>query len=141
MPDNSSLLLDIADVLLFISSLAVWAIVFWRWRTGRTIVPYELRRPVPWLGVDLALVILAFLVAGASCNICAQPHDRTSSGPAADSSTVVKPANPPKGQTEHDDANSKTMTRCRPGSQHDRRTGNGRNGNRLGGLSSSGYSE
>ena len=35
MPDNSSLLLDIADVLLFVSSLAVWAIVFWRWRTGR----------------------------------------------------------------------------------------------------------
>jgi membrane protease YdiL (CAAX protease family) len=111
MPDNSSLLLDIADVLLFISSLAVWAIVFWRWRTSRTIVPYEPRRPVPWLGVDLALVILAFLVAGAIMqHFAPEPHGTTSSGPAADSSTVVKPANPPKGQTERDAANSKTVS-------------------------------
>jgi membrane protease YdiL (CAAX protease family) len=111
MLDNPSLALQIADDALFVASLGVWALVFWRWRSGRTIVPYEPRRPVPWLGVDLALIILAFLIVGALIgHFAPKPHEATSSGPAADSSAVVKSADASKGKSERRDSDSKTST-------------------------------
>ncbi len=109
MPDSSPLVLQIADDVLFVASLGVWGLVFWRWRTGRTIVPYEPRRPVPWLGVDLALIILAFLIAGAAIlHFTPTPHEATSNGRAADSPAVVKQADSAKGQSERRDADPKS---------------------------------
>jgi membrane protease YdiL (CAAX protease family) len=109
MPENSPFVLRIADDVLLLASLGVWGVVLWYWRSGRTIVPYEPRRPVPWLGVDLALIILAFLVAGAVIqHFTPTPHEVTSSGPAADLSAVGKEADSAKRQSERRDADPKS---------------------------------
>jgi membrane protease YdiL (CAAX protease family) len=61
--DQLPLPLQIISTALFVASLAVWAIVIRRSRSGKEIVPYEPRRPVPWQGVDLAVVLIAFMLA------------------------------------------------------------------------------
>lgn len=43
-------------------SLTVWLFVIGRLLGGRPIVPYEPRRIVPWIGVDVFLLVLAVLV-------------------------------------------------------------------------------
>jgi membrane protease YdiL (CAAX protease family) len=52
-------------VVLWCCALAVWSAAALRLRTGRSILRHEPRRPVPWQGVDLAIILLAFLVVGA----------------------------------------------------------------------------
>jgi membrane protease YdiL (CAAX protease family) len=49
--------------LLFCGSLVVWVQIVRRLFQGRSLVPYEPRRPVPWTGVDLAAVLCIFVLA------------------------------------------------------------------------------
>ena len=54
-------------------NVAVWAVLigtvlFWvyvvrRWHAGQSVLPYEPRRPVPWDGGDLAIVLLFYIAA------------------------------------------------------------------------------
>ena len=39
---------------------AVWAWVAMRWRLGLPLLPYQPRRPVPWRGVDVLLILMAY---------------------------------------------------------------------------------
>ena len=40
----------------------IWALWAARWRQGRPVAPYQPRRPVPWHGLELALVVVFYLV-------------------------------------------------------------------------------
>src|SRR5262245_25540890 len=44
-------------------SLIVWGEIGKRVLDGRPVVPYEPRRPVPWTGAQLALIVVAILLA------------------------------------------------------------------------------
>jgi membrane protease YdiL (CAAX protease family) len=43
--------------------VAVWVLVWVRWSQRQPVVPYQPRRPVPWGGLDLLLVVVFYLAA------------------------------------------------------------------------------
>ncbi|HKD38389.1 MAG TPA: hypothetical protein VKB78_16360, partial [Pirellulales bacterium] len=47
---------------LAIGAIAVWTLIVLRVRKGRPVLEHEPRRPVPWQGVDLAVVLLVYLI-------------------------------------------------------------------------------
>ena len=49
-------------VLAIIACVAVWARVAARWRNRQPVLPYQPRRPAPWGGFDLLLVLLFYLI-------------------------------------------------------------------------------
>ncbi|HEV2970864.1 MAG TPA: hypothetical protein VGY55_12910, partial [Pirellulales bacterium] len=86
----------IAELVLFASSLCVWGIIVQRLRRGVPVVAHEPRRAVPWKGVDLAFILLAWLlvaVLGQQASVRLQgdqppadvsaPADATRPAPAA----------------------------------------------------------
>jgi membrane protease YdiL (CAAX protease family) len=50
-----------AGTLAIVACGLVWGLAVNRWRQGRPAVPYQPRRPVPWHGIDLALVVLFYV--------------------------------------------------------------------------------
>ena len=54
------------------ASLAVWTIVLARWRRGLAVLPYQPRRPVPWGGLHLLLVLSVYLTPLALATVLAQ---------------------------------------------------------------------
>jgi membrane protease YdiL (CAAX protease family) len=100
---SDDLPLQIASGALFVASLAVWAIVIRRSRSGKEIVPYEPRRPVPWQGVDLAVVLIAFMLAAGLVSHAILQSEESKADPSnAPAATQSKdPANAPadKGHT------------------------------------------
>ena len=49
-------------VLAVTACVAMWVWLAARWRQGRPIVSYQPRRPVPWHAMDLAVVVVFYLV-------------------------------------------------------------------------------
>jgi membrane protease YdiL (CAAX protease family) len=60
--DGLSLVLNIAQLAIYAGSLGVWFVVMRRLRRGQPVLAFELRRPVPWQGVDLAFILLSFVL-------------------------------------------------------------------------------
>jgi membrane protease YdiL (CAAX protease family) len=59
LPWNPILLMA---MLALIACVVVWTMVARRWRRRQSILPYQPRRPVPWGGFDLLLVLLFYLI-------------------------------------------------------------------------------
>jgi membrane protease YdiL (CAAX protease family) len=53
--------LDSLEVLAIAACLAMWLWAAMRWRRGLPVAPYQPRRPVPWRGIDIALVLVFYL--------------------------------------------------------------------------------
>jgi membrane protease YdiL (CAAX protease family) len=53
--------------------LAVWGSAIARWRRGQPLLPYQPRRPVPWRGVDLLILLVVFLFGGEALGLLAEP--------------------------------------------------------------------
>lgn len=62
MPTDALPLVAIYTCLSLVGLLA-WILIALRIRAHRQVIPYEPRRPVPWQGVDLAVLLLAFFLA------------------------------------------------------------------------------
>jgi membrane protease YdiL (CAAX protease family) len=76
LDDHLPLPLQIVELALFVGSLGVWALIIRRWGLGAAIVRHEPRRPVPWKGVDLAVVLLVtLLVEGVGQQGLLRMHD------------------------------------------------------------------
>lgn len=63
---------DPASSLAFIAvigvcGLAAWSWMIGKWQTGHSVLPLEPRRPVPWEGVDLLLILAAFVLIESLC--------------------------------------------------------------------------
>jgi len=43
------------------ASMSVWLLAFVRWRQGMAVLPFEIRRRVPWRGSDVVVVLALFL--------------------------------------------------------------------------------
>ena len=85
--DDLPLVLKIAHLAIFASSLSVWFVVIRRLRRGQPILPFEPRRPVPWQGVDLAFILLAFVLIPGLVLLAIL-------GPSRAAHTAAKPAVP-----------------------------------------------
>jgi membrane protease YdiL (CAAX protease family) len=97
LDDHLPLPLQIAELVLFVGSLGIWALIIQRWRRGAAIVPHEPRRPVPWKGVDLAIVLLvSLLVEGVGQQALLRMHNDEppvkTSPSGATTEHLVKPA-------------------------------------------------
>jgi membrane protease YdiL (CAAX protease family) len=93
--DDLPLMLKIAHVAMYIGSIAVWFVVVQRLRRGKAILRFEPRRPVPWQGVDLALILLIFVLipALAQLAIFGPPQSpRTPAKPDAPAASQKAPA-------------------------------------------------
>jgi membrane protease YdiL (CAAX protease family) len=77
-----------AALLAVAACVAVWAVVAARWRRRQPVLPYQPRRPVPWRGFDLLLVLSFYLIVQSGVAELA----RTVLGPnASQSSTAYNP--------------------------------------------------
>jgi membrane protease YdiL (CAAX protease family) len=63
--DDLPLALKMAHLAIFAGSLGIWFVVMRRLRRGQPILAFEPRRPVPWQGVDLAFILLSFVIVPA----------------------------------------------------------------------------
>jgi membrane protease YdiL (CAAX protease family) len=57
------LLVTWAEMLLLAGFALVWTFLIARWRQGEPIISFEPRRPVPWKGWDVLLVMLIYFIA------------------------------------------------------------------------------
>ncbi|MCE5269387.1 MAG: CPBP family intramembrane metalloprotease [Planctomycetaceae bacterium] len=63
MPPVAAQIVAATFVMLMIAGcVTVWAIAIGRWRRGQPVIPYQPRRPAPWHGIDVAIVITMFMV-------------------------------------------------------------------------------
>lgn len=85
--DDLPLVLKIAHVAIFAGSLGVWFVVMRRLRRGQPILAFEPRRPVPWQGVDLAFILLSFVLIPALVLLAFL-------GPSRAAHTAAKPGAP-----------------------------------------------
>jgi membrane protease YdiL (CAAX protease family) len=53
---------DAVLLLMALAALAIWAVVWLRWRNRRPVLPYEPRRIVPWRLGDVAMMALVYIV-------------------------------------------------------------------------------
>jgi membrane protease YdiL (CAAX protease family) len=60
-----SLMEDVGKILLL--GFPAWLWLAWRWRSTGILLPMEPRRPVPWEGVDVLLVMAVFFLAEFCC--------------------------------------------------------------------------
>jgi membrane protease YdiL (CAAX protease family) len=60
-PDAVRLLLNPIVLLVLATCAAVWGYAAARWREGLPVLPYWTRRPVPWRGIDVMLILLAYV--------------------------------------------------------------------------------
>lgn len=81
--------------------LATLSVVTWAWlaaqiHRGHTIVQYRPRRPVPWTGSDLCLVVLFFITANLGAFALLPMSDRAASSMAIDGDRQVDPNDAPQ---------------------------------------------
>lgn len=53
---------DVPTLLVFLASAGVWIAILARFARGEPVVRYQPRRPVPWNGLDVAMVVILYLV-------------------------------------------------------------------------------
>lgn len=58
-----SIVLATAAALTVLACATVWALLAARWSRRQPVLPHQPRRPVPWVGLDLLLVVLFYLTA------------------------------------------------------------------------------
>jgi len=63
MPPVAQVLFGMFFYLLIAASLGVWAAIFSRLRKRQPLVPFESRTPVPWTGLDIAVLLVSIVYA------------------------------------------------------------------------------
>jgi membrane protease YdiL (CAAX protease family) len=62
MASIEELVFTLIVILAIAASVSIWAIVIHRLRCGKEVIGFEPRRPVPWMLVDLVLVLMAYFL-------------------------------------------------------------------------------
>ncbi len=88
-------ILGLAVVAILAACGCAWTWIAVQWRKGRVIVPYQLRRTVPWQAIDLFLIIVFHLSFQSSLM---QLGDMMAGAPSGESATM---ADPDDSTTEH----------------------------------------
>lgn len=63
MPPLPAILLTLLVTLAIAGCLTAWTWTLGNWSRGQAVVPYQPRRPVPWRGIDVALIAFVYVVA------------------------------------------------------------------------------
>src|SRR3954453_8599753 len=64
---NPPVIVTLIVAAIFSGGLVTWAWIGSRWSKGQAILPFEPRREVPWMGIDLLLVLAAYIIVQSSC--------------------------------------------------------------------------